>query len=62
MRSSLLHEDSTHATIGCFYRVYAELGYGLPEHHYAAALALELSDTGIDVRREYPIDVRYLGR
>jgi len=62
MRASLPHRDITQATIGCFFRVYAELGYGLPEPHYASALALELSDCGLGVRREYPIDVRYRGR
>lgn len=34
----------------------------LPKHVYAAALAPELTDLGLQVRREVAADVRYVGR
>ena len=55
-------DDGTPGIIGCFYSVYRGLGYGLGERVYAAALAHELSDAGLHVRREVAFDVRFRGR
>jgi GxxExxY protein len=51
----------THTIIGGFFDVYHELGYGLLERVYAAALRRELESRGLVVDREVWIDVFYKG-
>ena len=60
-RHALLHEATTRPIIGCFYDVYEELKYGLPEPMYATALAREIAGRGMRVEREAAVDVRYRG-
>jgi GxxExxY protein len=57
----LAHEGLTREIIGAFYTVYNELGYGFAEAIYANALCIELKTRGLDVRREVPCEVQYLG-
>jgi len=43
--------------LGCFYRVYDRLGFGLLESVYKNALAKELTKAGVAFEREVAIDV-----
>ncbi len=43
-------------------RVHRELGPGLLESTYEVCLAYELSERGIDVRRQVALPIRYRGR
>lgn len=56
------HGGVTEGTIGCFYRVYRELGYGHSEQVASSALMLELAEAGFACAREVAIEVRYHGR
>ena len=59
---SLLYEDKTDKIIKVFYDVYNALGYGFLEKVYEAALVIELSKNGFDVKRQSPIKVYYDGQ
>ncbi|QNN21497.1 GxxExxY protein [Planctomycetales bacterium ZRK34] len=48
--------------IGAAIRVHRELGPGLLESAYEAALAYELSDQGLTVVRQKPVPVMYRGQ
>ncbi|HZK07433.1 MAG TPA: GxxExxY protein [Bacteroidales bacterium] len=54
-----LHKDLTSHIIGCFYKVYNELGYGFLEKVYENALKIELEKEGLTVERQKPISVLY---
>jgi len=43
-------------------RVHRELGPGLLESTYEVCLAYELSERGLDVRRQVALPIRYRGR
>jgi len=58
----LAHESLTREIIGSFYTSYNELGYGYLEPVYANAIAMEMKTRGLEVRREVPFDIRYLGQ
>jgi GxxExxY protein len=58
---ALAFEDLTREIIAAFYTVYNELGYGFAEAVYANAFVLELKARGLEVRREVPFEVRYIG-
>ena len=53
------HEDITGKIIRAFFNVYNELGYGFLEKVYENALLIEIANMGLDVRRQYPIEVFY---
>ena len=57
----LLHEATTHAILGGFFRVYNELGAGFVEGVYARALAIELEARGLHVECEVPVSVYFRG-
>ena len=54
-------ERLIHNTIGCCIRVHRELGPGLFERIYAAALSIELKAAGIPFEREKRYAVTYRG-
>src|SRR5690348_16933546 len=54
-------QELTHTIIGAFYEVYHELGYGLLERVYVAAIRRELEMRGLFVDREFWVDVLYKG-
>ena len=56
-----IEADLTREIIAAFYTVYNALGFGLLEHVYANALAVELRARGFQVEREAPVEVTYLG-
>ena len=51
----------TYKVLGCVYEVYKELGPGLLESIYEAALAQELRSEGFDVRNQVQVPVYYKG-
>ena len=52
----------TEKIIGCAIEVHRELGPGLLESLYEAALAIELEDAGVKFARQVAVAVRYKGR
>ncbi|MDB4913338.1 MAG: GxxExxY protein [Gemmatimonadetes bacterium] len=61
--TSLGHPSAlVHAVIGAFFDVYNELGYGLHERVYCAALEILLLERGYSVRREVPIAIFFHGK
>ena len=55
----LVQEEISEKIIGAAIRVHRELGPGLLESAYEACLTYELSDAGLDVRRQVPLPIRY---
>ena len=55
------HSEITEKTIGCFYRVYNALGYGLPERMYVKALRREFRDVALKSVAESRQQVFYRG-
>ena len=57
----MLFEDITYAIRGAIFEVYRELGPGLLESVYVAALQYELSTQGFDVKVQVGLPVVYKG-
>ena len=57
----LLYEDITERIIAAAVEVSTELGPGLLESAYEAAMLLELKEMGFSVEQQKPIDVKYKG-
>ena len=55
------HSDLTDRSIGCFYPVYGELGFGFLESVYERALLVELRASGLSAEAQVPLTVRYHG-
>ena len=55
-------DELTHKIIGCAYKVHNALGHGFLEKVYENALRIELVKTGLQVRQQEPIWVRYDGQ
>ena len=55
----LIDGELSGTVIGAFYNVYNALGYGFLESVYGSAMVLELSNRGLKVEREVPIQVYY---
>ena len=55
------HADLTEQIIGVFYEVYNDLGCGFLEKVYQEAMALVLTNKGIDVQREVSLPVWFRG-
>ena len=58
-RYSMRDDELTEKIIGCFLTVYNELGFGLPESVYSAALEILFTGLGLDARREHGFDVMF---
>ena len=54
-----IHKDLTDRILRCAVAVHKELGPGLPEHSYQAAMALEMKAADLQFVRERTIVVRY---
>ncbi len=59
---NLKHSEITSQMIKPFYKVYNSLGYGFLERVYESALFLELRSLNLNVIRQAPIKVFYLGQ
>ena len=55
----LLHAELSYEIRGALYEVYNALGPGFREETYKIATCIELSKRGVQVDREYDIDVLY---
>ncbi len=60
--TEFLHKELTELIIKAFYNVYNKLGYGFLEKVYENALAIELSDIGLEFEKQFPIQVYYKGQ
>jgi GxxExxY protein len=58
-RARLVGGDITERTIGVFYDVYNELGFGFLEAVYSKAMFVALGEAGIAATIEEPISVRF---
>src|SRR5579872_1780393 len=54
---TLKHADLTEKVIGLFFDVYNELGHDFLESVYEHALEIALTEAGIRVQRQFPINV-----
>ena len=54
-------DQITQKIIGCLYNVSNTLGGGFLEKIYQNAAVIEIAKTGLLVRQQYPIQVRYDG-
>ncbi len=57
--NNYLHSALTETIIGCFYNVYNKLGYGFLEKVYENAMLIELTEAGLSVSSQVPIQVHY---
>ena len=53
------NDELTERVIGCFLTAYNELGFGLPESVYSAALEVLFRGIGLDARREHGFEVLF---
>ncbi|HPE57010.1 MAG TPA: GxxExxY protein [Bacteroidales bacterium] len=53
------HKGITDRIIRAFNNVYNTLGYGFLEKVYENSMLLELTEIGLSVQKQYPIDVYY---
>lgn len=58
----LLHGEITEAILAAFFNVYNSLGHGFLEKVYENALKIELEESGVAVKQQMPIQVRYRDR
>ena len=56
------HDPLTHSIIGCAIEVHRQLGPGLLETTYEAALCVELDAAGLAYTRQIGVPVLYKGR
>ena len=54
--------ELTEKVIGCAYRVHKELGGGFLEKVYENALRIELEESEIKAKQQFPIPVQYHGQ
>ena len=57
----LKHGALTYQILGCFYRVYRQLGAGFLESVYLKSMLIELQDTGLSAQAEVPVPVWFKG-
>ncbi|HEU5336204.1 MAG TPA: GxxExxY protein [Terriglobales bacterium] len=58
----LKHAQTTDKVIGVFFQVYNELGHGFLECVYEQAMAIALTEAGLDIKRQIAIPVCFRGR
>ena len=58
----MLYSDLTRAIIGCAFEVQNELGNGFLESVYEKAMLVALSEAGISVKSQTPINVNFRGQ
>lgn len=60
-RLVIVDEELSYKIVGAFYEVFNELGFGYSEAIYQRALQIVLTQRGLLVEREVPIDVYFRG-
>ena len=53
------HKDISKKIIGAAYKVYNTLGFGFLESVYEKSLLIEIEKSGLNVTRQFPINVFY---
>jgi GxxExxY protein len=53
--------DFTEKAIGCAFKVANTLGSGFLEKVYENAMVLEIQKTGLEVKQQFPVQVKYDG-
>jgi GxxExxY protein len=61
-RIAIVERDLSYNIVGAGMQVYNELGYGFAEPIYSASLQIALTDMGLFVEREVPVEVLFRGR
>lgn len=54
-------DEITYAVIGAAFKVHRQLGPGLLERFYQAAMEIQLKEDGFDVKAQAPVKVMYNG-
>ena len=62
MENQMLMNEVTEGAIGSAIEVHRNLGPGLLEASYEAALAIEFEDRKLRFQRQYPVPLNYKGR
>ena len=60
--TGLAHADLTARIIDGFFTAFGELGHGFSEAVLRKGFAIVLSEAGLDVMEEYPLNVQFRGR
>ena len=58
----MLHSDLTRTIIGCAFDVQNELGSGFLESVYEKAMLVALTETGVAVESQTPVQVNFRGQ
>ena len=58
----MLHSDLTRTIIGCAFDVQNELGSGFLESVYEKAMLVALTETGVAVESQVPVQVNFRGQ
>jgi GxxExxY protein len=61
-RPAIIEKDLSYKIFGCGLQTWKELGYGFVESIYSRALEILLTEAGLLVEREVPVDVVFRGR
>lgn len=59
MINNFQHSDITDKIIKSFFNVYNKLGYGFLEKVYENSMIIELGKYGLNVKKQFPIQVLY---
>jgi GxxExxY protein len=62
IKQEYLYSDITELIIGCSMKVHSTIGRGFPEYIYQRALAIELSKTDLEIKKEMEWPVYYDGQ
>lgn len=62
MAQDMKYGDITKKVIGCAMKVHATLGNGFQEVIYQRALAIELTQAGLEFSREHEMEISYEGQ
>lgn len=61
LRRQFIEEKLSREIVGAFYDVYNTLGFGFREVHYSRAMHIALTERGLLVEREFPVEVFFHG-
>jgi GxxExxY protein len=59
---AMQYEELTKEIIGAAYAVYNELGFGFLESVYESCMTVEMTERGLLVQVQEPIEVRFRGQ